>query len=108
MFVAPLDLACGPDAKLAFAGGGLLLCRPPSSVTVQLHEHCRPHLLCCNNMVGGSFAWSAGQHLSALGNLASKLERLERQAELLDTLQKEEEDNQVGRQQKILHYISGL
>lgn len=40
-------------------------------------------------------AWSAGQHLSALNNLATKLERLERQAELLDTLQQEEE-GQVG------------
>lgn len=40
-------------------------------------------------------AWSAGQHLNALSNLASKLERLERQAELLDNLQQQEEENQV-------------
>jgi hypothetical protein len=41
-----------------------------------------------------SSPWSAGHHLSALSTLASKLERLERQAELLDNLQ-EEEENQV-------------
>jgi hypothetical protein len=47
-------------------------------------------------MAAFSSSWSAGQHLSALTNLASKLERLERQAELLDTLQ-EEEESQVSK-----------
>jgi mannitol/fructose-specific phosphotransferase system IIA component (Ntr-type) len=42
------------------------------------------------HMAAMSSAWSAGHHLSALSNLASKLERLERQAELLDDLQEEE------------------
>ena len=42
-------------------------------------------------------AWSAGQHLNALSSLATKLERLERQAELLDNLQ--EEEQQVGLQE---------
>lgn len=37
-------------------------------------------------------SWSAGHHLSALSNLASKLEHLERQAEMLDNLQEEEEN----------------
>lgn len=47
-------------------------------------------------MAAMSSAWSAGHHLSALSNLASKLERLERQAELLDDLQEEEEQSRVG------------
>lgn len=42
-----------------------------------------------------SSPWSAGHHLGALSTLASKLERLERQAELLDNLQEEEEESQV-------------
>jgi hypothetical protein len=48
-------------------------------------------------MAAMSASWSAGHHLSALSNLASKLERLERQAELLDNLQ-EEENGRVGFQ----------
>lgn len=40
--------------------------------------------------------WSASQHISALSNLASKLEKLERQAELLDSIQAEEETQASG------------
>lgn len=36
-------------------------------------------------------SWSAGQHLASLGSLATKLDRLERQAELLDSWQEEKE-----------------
>jgi hypothetical protein len=42
-------------------------------------------------MAAACASWSAGQHLASLGNLATKLDRLERQAELLDSWQEERE-----------------
>jgi hypothetical protein len=39
-------------------------------------------------------SWAAGQHLNSLTGLATKLERLERQAEVLETWQ-DDSDNKV-------------
>lgn len=42
-------------------------------------------------MAAACASWAAGQHLSSLGGLATKLDRLEKQAALLDELQEENE-----------------
>jgi hypothetical protein len=53
-------------------------------------------------MAAACASWSAGQHLASLGNLATKLDRLERQAELLDSWQEEREQVCVCRDAQCL------
>jgi hypothetical protein len=48
-------------------------------------------------MAAACASWSAGQHLASLGSLATKLDRLERQAELLDSWQEEREQVRTCR-----------
>jgi hypothetical protein len=48
-------------------------------------------------MAAACASWSAGQHLASLGSLETKFDRLERQAELLDSWQEEREQVRACR-----------